>query len=114
MTNKLRVPVTQAQLDSCRKANMEVLTNAIRDSGGGNPPTDGTIGRIMATLDALDRMEPSGAVLPTNDELALADKRLWEARLKGETITMGDNGEVDVGATEKGERVTVRKKVLDR
>ena len=84
----MRINVTQEQIAACIKANEEALVHHIRDCGRSHPPADGTIGRIVANLDALRGLAPLDAVVIVADE-------------------------VDVGATEKGERVTVKRKIAE-
>ena len=102
----MRINVTPEQLAACIQANQEALIHHIRDCGRSHPPADGTIGRIAANLEALAKMV---ATLPPREEpQPLSDTVSF---LLPPYPRPAD--EIDVGATEKGDRVTVKRKIVE-
>jgi hypothetical protein len=88
----LKINVTAEQLAACIKAHEEALVHHIRDCGQSHPPADGSIGRIMVSIEAL--------------------RMLTETMLEAAPAAAAPSDEIDVGATDKGERVTVKKRVI--
>lgn len=66
----ITIPVTPEQIEVCRAAHIGALVHAIRDAGQSHPPGDGTIGRIVASLKALDEIH--SAVLSIEPETFVA------------------------------------------
>lgn len=94
----MRINVTADQLAAAIQANEDALVHAIRDCGRSHPPGDGAIATLVANIKALREIEPAFT------------SPLAQSVMSGEAVFVDD--EVDVGATDKGERVTVKRRVV--